>query len=458
MSSFASALRTRNPRVLGGGVVLLVVLVLLAVVVAGRGEGDDELRIVRGAPATGFPLRGDGARDTGLIRSAAKAWVRSARRGDDDWVGHGRVDVTALWAGRVSPDTDAVVLASDREAAVLRRLRGREYWQISEAVVDEAEDPVLVASGGEVLVREGTDASFRASVAAGRNDAQVRLDAGLWHRDSGSLPDGTLTLPDGLRSRFSSASADRPAVGVFFGGVPGGSGAVPALRELSPALLRRLDSGPDAVPSPGAQRLVAAASLAGTTAGDDARPQRPSALPRLDLLAVRSLPPLGPVVVVSATPSLVAGRSENRRPALVAAAGGSTVAARRYGATAIALGGADNPQRADDGPALGAAYVQRATRTDDPDTTTDDESDPRVDGPYLLVAADDRVAGVEVRAGRRSSALTPPVGLIPAPWARAPEARERGTTDVAVLGRTARGALVVPEWPGADVASVLFRD
>lgn len=468
MRSLGSPSRTRIAIV--AGVALVVILVLVVVL---RGGDDEDLRIVRGAPDAGFPLRGAGAGDADAIRAAADAWVRKARRDGDDWADDTSLEVTVLWAGPLERDTDGVVLVSDRSAAVLQRLRGRDYWQVDDAVTNDADDPVVVAGAGAVLVRQGTRSSFLPGEARGRRSAAVRQDDGLWHRGSTDLATGALLLPDGLRSALSSATPDLPPVGVFLpGSVVAGGVRTPALRELSPRLLRRLSldatdlsargerSGPALM---SAQRLIAAAGAAGAVRREGAERPRPRALPRIDLVAEEILPPLGPVVVLSASPSTLGARSDDRRPTLVAAAGGSTVAGRDDAVTAIPLGGsadgarAGDGLRADEGPALGAAYVRREVRDEDATSSTDEE-EPRVEGPFLLVAGDEDVAAVEVRAGRRTLRVPVPLGLVRADWLPSPGPRERTTVDVSILGRTGAGAAVVPALSGAEPATVEARE
>lgn len=438
-----------------GALLFVLVGVLLLV---GR-DDDDGLRIVHGAPDAGFPLRGDGARDEAMIRDAADAWVRRARRDDEAWVDHGRrPDVTVLWAGRISGDTDGVVLAAEQQAAFLHRLRGRDYWQQSDAIVEDADDPVIVAGAEIVLARVGTPVNFRPSTPEGEGSPPLREDAGLWHRGGSSLPPGVLLVPDGLQTRFAERASDRPPVGVFTG-VPQSPvvGRLPALRELSPALFRRLSTGPDATISTGAQRLGAAAASLGSRTGRDRPPQRPGALPMVDVVADRTLAPLGPVVVLSSTASLL-GSSGSRRADLVAAAGGTMVTGGDAVATAIPLDGADSPLRGDAGPALGTAYVRAETYEREGPSSAADEEPSRVEGPFLLVAGDDAIARIEVRAGRRTVDVDPPVGLVPAPWAAAVGTREPTETDVAILGETANGTLVVPPVPEATVVPVRFED
>jgi len=447
--------RTHRPRLaLALGILLLVAAGVLLLVSRG---GDDEVQIVNGAPETGFPLRGDGARDEAMIRSAADAWVRAARRDDERWAEGDGPEVTVLWAGRVADDRDGVVLAANQRATFLHRLRGRDYWQRSAAVVEDDDDPMIVASSEAVLVRAGAESSFRPATPGGGGAPEVREDDGLWHRGGIALSMGTVLVPDGLQRRYDDRQTERPPVAVFTGAEAGGSGRIPALRELSPTLFRRLSSGPDAAVSEGAQRLNAAASFPFDQDSDDDRePQRPDALPTLDVVADQQLPPLGPVVVLSSTNSSL-GSGRSRRARLVAAAGGTMVAGGDAVAVAIPLDGAQSAWRGAAGPALGAAYVRRDTYPRD-DTRGADEEPTRVDGPFLLVAGDGRVARVEVRAGRRSVDIDGAVGLVPAPWAKEPGTRKASDTDVAVLGEEANGTLVVPSAPASTAVVVRFEE
>ncbi|MGX6449557.1 hypothetical protein ACVU7I_16070, partial [Patulibacter sp. S7RM1-6] len=74
--------------------------------------------------------------------------------------------------------------------------------------------------------------------------------------------------------------------------------------------------------------------------------------------------------------------------------------------------------------------------------------------PYLLVAADPEVRRIRVLAGRRSYDLDGPVALLRAPWVRAADGGYvTRSADVAVLGRTADGVLVVPSGTPASAAT-----
>ena len=84
--------------------VLVVLVVLVVVLLAGGSSDDPELKVINGAAAAGFPLRGDLARDSAAIRAAADAWLAyDARKdGDSRVLDHDDdVDMRALWAGRL---------------------------------------------------------------------------------------------------------------------------------------------------------------------------------------------------------------------------------------------------------------------------------------------------------------------------------------------------------------------
>jgi hypothetical protein len=416
-----------RPRILTGATagVVLVVLVLVLIALTTGGD-DDDLRIVRGAPTEGFPLRGDLAGDDALLRDAARAWQRRVERDGDRW--RKGDEVVALWAGRAGDD-DAVVLAASHDAVLVTRDRDREDEPMSvsrASTIGDAERPLLVAFQGAVLVRDGTDPVFRRAETEGAGSPEPRTDAGLLHRGLGtSLPAGALLFPDGVDPRLTRG--DELAL-VQFTGQQGG------LRRVSPSLLRRLTSGEESRPGPAAQRLRAAA-LAATPSGEGERsaPLEPFEAPRLDLAAERTLGPVGRVLVLRAAPAYGSG-SRSRRPRVVAATGGSSVAGRD---TAVAFGlGTASPTgvgQAPLGPALGATYVR------DPAGSTT---------PYLLVAGDRDVRRLQVLAGGRSFDAEAGLALV-----RATRARTEGSTittaaDVAVLGRTAGGRVVVPSAAG----------
>lgn len=443
-------------RLVALAIAVVAVVLLLVVALVPNGSGD-EITIVRGAPDRGFPLRGDLAGDETKIRAAVDAWARRERRDGGTFAGDGDDGVTVLWAGRTEPGTDTIVLAAEFDAVILTRSDAGDddYWQPSDATIGSAEDPVVVAGEDGVLTREGAPNAFRRAGPEGRGGRPLRNTAGFWHRGGSSLPDGTVLLPRGLQTR-SDPRPEEPAA-VFTG-----EGA--AVRVLSPELLRRLDSGPEARRGPDALRLVAAARAAGT-AERDGRDQRgagdrytPQDAPELDLVADRRLDPVGPVLVLG-----VQDRGRDRR-SLVAASGDRAIAngdeptGFRVGASEPESGlQATAGLRARTGPAFGAAYVRvPAAGEDDDDGSSAGGSGSggggggsatagSEDAMYLLVAGDDEVARIEVLAGRRTVRRDGPVAVVPAPWTRGdPRDRDLRGADVAILGRTAGGALVVP--------------
>lgn len=447
-------------------------VVLVLVVVALSTGSDDEIEIVRGAPDRGFPLRGDLAGDETKIRAAVDAWARSERRDGGTFSGDGGDGVTVLWAGRTEPGTDTIVLAAEFDAVILTRSDAGDddYWQPSDATIGSASDPVVVAGEDGVLTREGAPSSFRQAGPEGQGSPALRSTAGFWHRAGTSLPDGAVLLPRGLQTR-TDPRPEGPAA-VFTG-----EGA--AVRVLSPELLRRLDSGPESRQGPDALRLVAAARAAG--AGErDWREQRgaddrytPQDAPELDLVADRRLEPVGPVLVLG-----VQDRGRDRR-SLVAATGDRAIA-NGDDPTAVRLGASEPGReagaglRSPTGPAFGAAYLRTTTGADDDGAAggsaaggsgsgggagTNESDDPASDeseggaSVYLLIAGDAAITRIEVLTGRRTVRRDGPIALVPAPWRRLTDSSggPRGA-DVAILGRTSNGSLVVPP-PVATTAS-----
>lgn len=400
----------------------VVAVVVVLAVVLGSGSDEEEVRVVRGtSDGDGFPLRGDRADDDGLIRAAIAAWRTRATRGGATWAGDRAGEVTVLWAGRTGRDHDTVVLAAGTGAAVLKRNRvaDPDVWGVVPAAIDSAEHPRVVASTAGVLVASGVRSEFRPSEAEATTGTAVRQTDGLWNREGEDVPAGAVVVPRGL-SNVGSAAA------VFTGGPP-------AVRRLSTDLLERLTRGPASRPGPAAQRIVTAARTAGTVPLDDRRAATVGVggartAPRLDLVSERSVAPFGPLLVLS-----VSGESGIDRPYVVAAFGGSD-AAGATDARGARLGGFDRDDglRSVDAPALGAAYV-RAPGTDDDAA------------PYLLVAGDTEVTGIEVLAGRRRQAIDGSAGAVRATWAEGPSGGPvNATEDVAVLGRTSDGDVVLP--------------
>lgn len=425
-----------RPRILIAAAVGVVLVVVLVLVVVTRSTGDDdEVRIVRGAPSAGFPLRGDRAGDAQLIRSAADAWRARATRDGGRWAGDEQGEVTVLWAGRTGADRYAVVLAAGSDAAVLTRDRevSDDYWEVSDATVQSDEDPRIVAAEDAVLVRAGARPAFRQAEAEGAGSPALTDSAGLWQRGGTDLPAGALVLPEGLPGR-NPVGTPQPAA-VF-------TGATPAVRELSGELLQRLTSGDESRIGPAAQRLVVAARAAelDPQSETDRVPgrdrQHPGDAPDLELVSDRALPPLGPVLLLS-----VGGRSDRRF--LVGATGGSA-AANTDDAQPIRFGGAapEDGLRGALGPAMGAAYVRERARG---------SNGGRSFRPYLVVAGDSDVARIEVIAGQRTYEVRGPIGLVRATWATTDgNGAMARAADVAVLGRTVNGRLVVPA-PGVAV-------
>lgn len=430
------ALRRPSPRtlLLAGGAV--VVLVLLLVLVTRGGDEEPEIRIVRGAPSAGFPLRGDLARDDALIRSAAEDWIETDREdeGDDRSVfrdGDDDVEITALWAGKVG-DEQVVVLAHDRTAALLRSEGERDgerhwSWRPQTRAIEDAEQPRVVPFRTGVLVADDAQVAFRG--ADPRNAELVQAD-GFWRARSdyatAELPAGLLVLRGGLPPRRYERTVE-PGVA---GAVVVGEGV--AVRTLDRPLAERL-LDQVRTPAPALQRFVVAAGTTDRRASQSGiRPPEPE---RVELVADRTLPRVGPTTVVA----LQARGLDARRGRVAAAVGGSDEAGTDLDATTPlplpGSGDADDPDdrpidalRAPAGPAAAAAYVRRAA----------DEGEP----PVLLLAGDRRVRSFEVLAGTRRIVVDGPVATVPATWVRLDRAKPGRDVDVVVSGRTAGGEVV----------------
>lgn len=411
-----------------------IALVVLVVVLASGSDDDDALKIVHGSPDAGFPLRGDLKGDDGFLHDAAAAWRRRVERDGDEW--ENGDEVVALWEGELDAEDQVAVLAADGEAALVTRRPDRpdEPLQVDEArTIRTAEDPRIVAFDEAVLVASRAKPAFRPAETEGQGSPRLQEQEGLFHRGGTALPEGALLFPDGLDHEIPRPS-DRPAA--LFTGREG------AVRILSKELLERLTSGEESRAGAAAQRLRAAALAPGSD--DDARRTtarfEPYATPELALVADRPLDPIGRTLLLQVKPG-IGGSGGSRRPRVVAATGGSSVAGVES-ATAVTLGGLgdeDDGARAPLGPAMGASYVRL------PGQRTD---------AYLLVAGDDEVRSIEVLAGNRRYAEDGPLALFPATWTRADASGFASAADVAVLGRTRNGRLVVPSPPAARAVTV----
>ncbi|HYH89769.1 MAG TPA: hypothetical protein VEX67_11080 [Solirubrobacteraceae bacterium] len=402
---------------------VLVVLVVLAVVVLARGSSDEpELKVINGAAAADFPLRGDLARDSAAIRAAADAWLAHDARADGD----SRVldhddDVTmrALWAGRLR-GTKSVILAAGHHAAVVEvESDDASRVQTVSEQIREADDPGVVVFDQAVLVDTEADPVFKSALV--RPDGVAPLD-GLWTtagpNAASSLPDGALVLRAGLRRSVSSRERTAPAAIIVSN--------PSSIWLIDAALEAKLVPGSRTFSPPAYQRLVAA-----TTPGLDGEVDRSGRHvdpPELRLVQDRSLPVLGPTMVLTA-------ESRKGRDRVLAAHGGSLVRGKDE-AEPKGLGerGTDDGDAAygEDGPAFAAAIVGT------PRQPNQDLS--------VFVAGSSQIETIEVLTGRERVTRPGPVAVVPLPAAtdlRAGEpARPRG--DLAVLGRTRAGTLVVP--------------
>ena len=403
--------------------VLVVLVVLVVVFIAGRSSDDPELKVINGAAAADFPLRGELARDSAAIRAAADAWLAHDARADDDSrvLDHDDdVEMRALWAGRLR-GTKAVMLVAGHHAAVVEvESDDASSVQTVSEQIREADDPGVVVFDHAVLVGTEADPVFKSALV--RPDDVAPHD-GLWTtagpNAASSLPDGALVLRAGLR-RLSSKERTAPAAVIV---------SNPAsIWLIDAALEAKLVPGSRTFSPPAYQRLVAA-----TTPGLDGEIDRSGRLtdpPELRLVQDRSLPVLGPTMVLTA-------ESRKGRDRVLAAHGGSLVRGKDE-AEPKGLGerGTDDGDAAhgEDGPAFAAAIVDDGT----PRQPNQDLS--------VFVAGSSQIETIEVLTGRERVTRPGPVAVVPLPAAtdlRAGEpARPRG--DLAVLGRTRAGTLVVP--------------
>jgi hypothetical protein len=398
------------------GALVLLLLVLLVVRAADDGP---ELRIERGAPAKGFPLRGDLAGDGETLEAAARKWMDRDQEEDervfdpDDE----RVEVTALWAGRVG-DERRVVLAEGHTAALLGtegRRDGEPSWRLygTTRIVDER-DPRIVPFAAGVLVAADVEAVFR-TAKVGAPDATA-LD-GFWRARSPSpsadLDDGVLVLPDGLRR--SALPREQPPTVVVTG-----DGSL--VRTVDQPLARDLAAGVPGEAPPALQRFVVATRTGPIREGGTFSAYSP---PRVRLVSETVLPRLGATTVVATTDP-----GGHRRPRLSAAVGGTgigngpppdgmTLPTPRQG----------EGLAADFGPSAGAAYVQRRTAADDAI-------------PFLLLAAQDPVRRFEILDGTSRRVVDGPVAAVRATWRRVSPGGSSQVNDVVIVGRTASGAAV----------------
>jgi hypothetical protein len=420
-----------------------LVVVLIVLLVARSGDDGPELRIVRGAPSAGFPLRGDLARDEGALRAAAAEWLEEDRE-EDDAVFSDRADelqVTALWAGRVG-DERAVILAHERTAALVtadHERDGEPLWGLrATRPIDDAEAPSIVPFERAILVADDAKGVFRPAERSGAS-----AQDGLWRADGrsglSSPGEGVLVLPDGLTHRRFASGKQPPAIVV--------TGEDSVVRTVDAQLANRLVRDPLSFDGPALQRFVAAAR--GSSGDDEGRRSRVLDGPaEVEIVHEGPLEGIGPTTVLSVGADEATG---GVRPRVVAAVGGSSVA-NAEGAERIGLHVEDQQLardglRASRGPAMGASYVRRMPAAPDGGTPgTDDGDAAAAPGPTLLLLAGDRsVRSFELLVGTRRITRPGPVAVVRAPW-QSPDGSRRfdRTTDVVLFGRTAGGAVVRP--------------
>jgi hypothetical protein len=416
------ALQADRRRWLLGGLALAVVLVLGVVLLTGGSSDEPKVTVTDGPAEAGFPLRGDRARDGAAIRKAADAWLaydarqdRRSRRLEHDE----DVEMRALWAGRIQ-DSTFVILAERRNAVLLERESGGSFRFRDATQIRDDDDPGVVDLGSVILVDTKADAAFMP--AAVRPPAVAPLD-GLWATAGSdaapSLPDGVLVLRTGMRVQ---AKQDRTAPVAVVRSFNGSTWLIDA--ALQAKLVPESQGG---FSRPAYQRLVAA-----TTVGNgDANLQRDPVFdpPKLRLVQDRPLPVLGPTMVLTS-------ESRSGRDRVLAAHGGSSVGGKDE-AERLVLGDGtrgDNAARAEDGLAFAAGIVDRGTR------------EQPFRGLSVFVAGSSEIETIEVLTGRRRLTRPGPVAVVPVPGASDLRAGERARPggDLAVLGRTRAGTVVVP--------------
>lgn len=406
------------------------VLVLLILVVA-RSDDGPRLLIERGAPAKGFPLRGDLARDRDTLEAAVREWLdRDQEDGervfdpDDD-----TVEVTALWAGRVGGER-RVVLAADHTAALLGtegRHDGEPHWRLygTTRIVDE-DDPRIVPFAGGVLVAEDAKAAFR-TARVGTPDATA-LD-GFWRAGSrfasADLSDGVLVLADGVRP--TTLPRERTPIVVVTG-----DGAL--VRGIDRSLARTLAGSAAGEAPPALQRFVVAVRADPTRAGGTLAAHSP---PLARIVSETVVPGVGATLVLA-----TADQASRGRPRLSAAVGGTGVANGPLpdGMTLPTARG-DDALNADFGPSAGGAYVQQRTAAEDP-------------VPVLLLAGRDPVQSFEIFDGTSRRVVDGPVAAVRATWRRVSKGGSSQVNDVVIVGRTQSGA-VVPLGPVSSAVTAV---
>jgi len=373
--------------------VVLVVVVLRA--------GDEPVRLERGLPERGFPLRGSLAGDGDAIDDAVQAWREN--RGDpveDEEDEERRFDeddrVAVLWIGRV-PDRDVALLEQDGLVAEVRRREDRDDWVVASVVPWERSlDPAPLSYDGGVLLPDGPPHRYVAGTRERSSDDVVTVDGLVTGegRFGGDLPPG-FVYP-------AEARTDGGATVVLARGL--GLRRVPA--DEYDAFLARMGDG----------TVVALwhAFRAAAPEDEEGRPLRSSGLPpEVSVLWSGSLPGRPTVLVVD---------EEGRGLGL----------------------GADDPAAEDDDvvqsvplgagtdPSVSGARRRAAVGFGEVRTA---------DGPRLVVAGVG-VDRLELLAGRNRRTGPGPVLTLPAPWLG--DAAREQPRDVVAFGRTADGAVVAP--------------
>lgn len=393
---------------------------IIAVVVASSSDDDGPRLRISHSDEGGFPLRGGAKADDPMIKEAAEAWLADdAREGDDGILDHDGEAMRVLWAGRLG-DSETVVLAADRHAALLRRKLDPK-GAFSVQGVDEirnAQDPRIISFRAAVLVDDQAEPAF---MPARVQENDVAPHDGLWTaggRYAGSqlLPAGALAVRNGLRRYVGDRTPPAAVV----------TGDRLSTWLVDHALLDRLMPGTTTFAPPAYQRFVAAVTPRTSTNGERRQWDRGGEPPELRLVQDRSLPVLGSTMVLTADAGMA-------RDQMLAATGGSWTAGKDEAEPLnLAPPTSDDEAYGGDGPPLAAALVDRAT-----------EERPWRDL-SVFVAGGPEIDSIEVLSGRETVTRPGPVAVIPLPEATDGPSETRTRGDLAVVGRTAGGRVVVP--------------
>jgi len=398
----------------------VAVIAVIAVVVASSSDDDGPTLRISHSDEGGFPLRGGAKADDPMIEEAAEAWLADdAREGDDGVLDHDGEAMRVLWAGRLG-DSETVVLAADRHAALLRRKLDPK-GAFSVRGIDEirnAQDPRIISFRAAVLVDDQAEPAF---MPARVQENDVAPHDGLWtaggrYAASELLPAGALAVRNGLRRYVGERSPPATVV----------TGEQLSTWIVDDALLDKLMPGTTTFAPPAYQRFVAAVTPRTSTDGERRQWDRGGEPPELRLVQDRSLPVLGSTMVLTAEGSAA-------RDQMLAATGGSWTAGKDEAEPVnLSPPTSDDEAYGGDGPPLAAALVDRAT----------DERPWR--DLSVFVAGGPEIDTIEVLSGRETVTRPGPVAVIPLPEATdgASDTRIRG--DLAVIGRTAGGRVVVP--------------